>query len=124
MRKEELFMYPQDQHLMIFMGAISKGANLFANCLLALDAEYRPTHLAFSDCSSRYLGQGFTGPPNLLTVNHNGEKIDAVAQVAKSGFVFLLIPRDGRAFVPDRRATCTANRSGRRRNLAYTTISS
>jgi quinoprotein glucose dehydrogenase len=45
-----------------FYGGNRKGANLFANCLLALDAQYRPTHLAFSDGSSRHLGQGLTFP--------------------------------------------------------------
>jgi quinoprotein glucose dehydrogenase len=72
-----------------FYGADRPGQNLFANCLLALDAKtgkriwhYQTTH---HDLWDRDNGS----PPNLVTVERNGKKIDAVALVTKMGFLFL-----------------------------------
>ncbi len=72
-----------------FFGGDRKGDNLFANTLLALNAEtgeriwhYQITHHDLWDRDN-------PAPPNLLTVNHGGKKIDAVAQITKSGHVFL-----------------------------------
>ncbi|HXT38664.1 MAG TPA: PQQ-binding-like beta-propeller repeat protein, partial [Candidatus Angelobacter sp.] len=39
-------------------------------------------------------------PPNLLTVRHNGKKIDAVAQVTKSGHVFVFNRETGEPLFP------------------------
>jgi len=35
-------------------------------------------------------------PPNLITVNHGGKSIDAVAQITKQGFVFLFNRQTGK----------------------------
>jgi quinoprotein glucose dehydrogenase len=39
-------------------------------------------------------------PPNLVTVNHDGKNIDAVAQITKSGFVFLFDRESGEPLYP------------------------
>ena len=39
-------------------------------------------------------------PPNLLTVTHKGKKVDAVAQITKSGLVFLLDRETGESLFP------------------------
>ncbi|MCM4165361.1 MULTISPECIES: pyrroloquinoline quinone-dependent dehydrogenase [unclassified Arenibacter] len=72
-----------------FFGGDRKGSNLYANTLLALNAQtgkllwhYQFTHHDLWDRDP-------PAPPNLLTINREGQKIAAVAQVTKQGFVFL-----------------------------------
>lgn len=72
-----------------FYGGDRKGSNLYANSLLALNAQtgkllwhYQFTHHDLWDRDP-------PAPPNLLTINRSGQKIPAVAQVTKQGYVFL-----------------------------------
>jgi quinoprotein glucose dehydrogenase len=83
-----------------FYGGNRKGANLFANCLLALDAENGKRIWHFQTVHHDIWDRDLPAPPNLLTVNHNGEKIDAVAQITKSGFVFLFDRNTGKPLFP------------------------
>ena len=78
-----------------FYGSQRKGSNLFANCLLALDANtgklvwyYQFTHHDIWD-------RDLPAPPNLLTVERKGQKIRAVAQVTKQGYVYVFDRRTG-----------------------------
>ena len=71
-----------------FYGADRTGSDLFSDCLLALDARtgkrlwhYQLVHHDIWDYDP-------ATAPKLLTVEHDGKKIDAVAQVTKQGFVF------------------------------------
>jgi quinoprotein glucose dehydrogenase len=83
-----------------FWGGNRIGANLFANCLLVLDAATgrRVWHYQFvhHDLWDRDL----PAPPNLLTVQHGGRRVDAVAQVTKSGHVFLFDRETGAPLFP------------------------
>ncbi|MCB0856433.1 MAG: PQQ-binding-like beta-propeller repeat protein, partial [Bacteroidetes bacterium] len=64
--------------------------NLFANSVLALDAATGKRIWHFQTVHHDMWDRDLPCAPNLLTVTHNGQKVDAVAQVTKSGFVFLL----------------------------------
>lgn len=72
-----------------FWGGNRVGRNEFANCLIALEASTgkRLWHqqLVHHDLWDRDL----PAPPTLLTVRHKGVPTDAVAQVTKSGHVFV-----------------------------------
>lgn len=85
-----------------FWGGNRIGQNLFANCLIALDAKtgQRLWHqqLVRHDLWDRDL----PAPPNLVTVTHGGKKIDAVAQVTKSGHVFVFNRETGEPLFPIR----------------------
>lgn len=85
-----------------FWGGNRLGQNLYANCLLALDAKTgrRLWHqqLVRHDLWDRDL----PAPPNLLTVKHDGKRIDAVAQVTKSGHVFVFNRETGEPLFPIR----------------------
>lgn len=85
-----------------FWGGNRIGQNLFANCLIALDAKTgkRLWHqqLVHHDLWDRDL----PAPPNLLTVTHGGKRIDAVAQVTKSGHVFVFHRETGEPLFPVR----------------------
>ena len=72
-----------------FYGGDRTGDNLFANCLIALNAETgeRIWHYQFThhDVWDRDL----PAPPNLITVTRKGKQIDAVAQITKQGYVYI-----------------------------------
>lgn len=72
-----------------FYGANRIGNNLYANTLLALDAKTGERKWHYQMVHHDILDRDPPAPPNLVTVTHNGNKIDAVAQVTKQGFVFL-----------------------------------
>jgi quinoprotein glucose dehydrogenase len=83
-----------------FWGGNRIGQGLFADCLLALDANTgrRVWHYQFvhHDLWDRDL----PAPPTLLTVRHGGRRVDAVAQVTKSGQVFLFNRETGEPLFP------------------------
>lgn len=71
-----------------YYGGDRIGANLFGNCLLALDARtgerkwhYQLVHHDLWDFDP-------SAAPQLVTVNHEGKAIDAVAIATKHGFLF------------------------------------
>ena len=72
-----------------FYGADRSGANLFSDCLLALDVRtgkrlwhYQMVHHDIWDYDD-------ATAPKLLTVRHEGKAVDIVAQVSKQGFVWV-----------------------------------
>jgi glucose dehydrogenase len=72
-----------------FYGGDRVGDDLFANSLLALDANTGKRLWHFQGVHHDIWDRDFPSPPVLLTVNRNGKTIDAVAQTSKQGFVFL-----------------------------------
>lgn len=72
-----------------FYGADRPGQNLFANCLLALDAKTGRRIWHFQTTHHDLWDRDNGSPPNLVTVNRNGKEIDAVALVTKMGYLFL-----------------------------------
>ena len=83
-----------------FYGGNRKGANLFANTLLALDAATGKRIWHFQTVHHDLWDRDLPSPPNLITVTHNGRKIDAVAQTTKTGFVFLFNRENGEPLFP------------------------
>ncbi|UYQ94032.1 PQQ-binding-like beta-propeller repeat protein [Chitinophaga horti] len=83
-----------------FYGGKRKGANLYADCLLALDANTGKRLWHFQDIHHNIWDRDLPAPPALVTVKHDGKKIDAVAQVTKAGFVFLLDRETGKPLFP------------------------
>jgi len=72
-----------------FYGGERHGANLFANCLLALDASTGKRLWHYQIVHHDLLDKDLPCPPVLLTVTHNGKKVDAVAQGTKHGRLFV-----------------------------------
>ena len=68
-----------------FWGGNRNGSNLFANCIIAIDAETGQRLWHYQTVHHDLWDRDLPAPPNLVTVTHNGIKIDAVAQVTKSG---------------------------------------
>ena len=72
-----------------FYGADRKGANLFADSLLALDARTGKRLWHFQMVHHDVWDYDDATAPKLLTVRHEGKTVDVVAQVSKQGFVFV-----------------------------------
>lgn len=83
-----------------FYGGMRKGANLFANSTLALDAATGKYIWHFQNIHHDIWDRDIPTPPSLVTVTHNGQKIDAVAQPTKTGFIFLLDRETGKPLFP------------------------
>lgn len=83
-----------------FYGGDRKGENLFANCLLALDANTGERIWHFQTVHHDIWDRDLPAPPNLVTVNHNGKKVDAVAQITKSAYIFLFDRETGEPLFP------------------------
>ena len=83
-----------------FYGVNRHGDNLFANCVLALDARTGKRVWHFQGIKHDVWDWDFPAPPSLVTVRHNGRAIDAVAQITKYGDVFVLDRRTGESLFP------------------------
>ena len=83
-----------------FYGGGRRGANLYANTLLALDARTGRRIWHFQTVHHDLLDRDLPAAPNLLTVRHEGRTVDAVAQITKTGFVFLFDRETGRPLFP------------------------
>ncbi|SEK29902.1 outer membrane protein assembly factor BamB family protein [Parapedobacter koreensis] len=70
-------------------GADRPGSNLFGNCILALDARTGKRLWHFQTVHHDIWDYDLTAAPQLITVNHDGKKIDAVAIASKHGFLFV-----------------------------------
>ena len=72
-----------------FWGGYRHGDNLFANCLIALDANTGNRIWHFQTIHHDVWDRDLPANPNLVTLTMKGKKIDAIAQISKQGFVFL-----------------------------------
>jgi quinoprotein glucose dehydrogenase len=89
-----------------FYGSNRIGNNLFADCVLALDARTGKRVWHFQGIRHDVWDLDFPAAPSLVTVTRNGRKVDAVAQIAKTGYVFVLDRKTGEPLFPiaDRKA--------------------
>lgn len=99
-RRRGIIYVPTGSPSYDFYGGNRHGQNLFANCLLALDAKTGKRLWHFQAVHHDLWDRDFPAPPNLVTVTQNGKKIDAVAQVTKSGFVFVFDRVTGKPLFP------------------------
>ncbi len=72
-----------------FYGADRKGANLFGDCLLALDAHTGKRLWHFQMVHHDIWDYDNPMAPKLLTVRHNGQNVDVVAEAGKTGFLYV-----------------------------------
>jgi len=79
-----------------FYGGKRKGANLFANCLLALDAATGKRIWHFQFMHHDLWDKDLPTPPALITLTKNGKQIDAVAQTTKNGMVYVFERETGK----------------------------
>lgn len=83
-----------------FYGGKRRGSNLFADCLLALDAATGKRRWHFQFIHHDIWDYDPPSPPALVTVVRNGNNVNAVAQTTKTGFVFLFERETGKPLFP------------------------
>ena len=98
--KRGLVFVPTGSAAFDFYGADRAGDDLFANCLLALNAETGERVWHFQFVRHDLWDRDLPAPPSLVTLHRNGHSIDAVAQTTKSGHVFVFERETGRPVFP------------------------
>jgi quinoprotein glucose dehydrogenase len=83
-----------------FYGADRRGENLFANPLLALNAQTGERIWHFQAVKHDVWDRDFPSPPSLVTVKRAGRNVDAVAQTTKQGWVYLFDRGNGKPLFP------------------------
>ncbi|GAB3548469.1 outer membrane protein assembly factor BamB family protein [Spirosoma fluminis] len=83
-----------------FYGGARVGQNLFANCVIALDAKTGKRIWHFQTVHHDLWDRDLPCPPNLITVKHNGRLVEAVAQATKDGYVFVFDRDTGKPLFP------------------------
>ncbi len=98
--KRGIVFVPTGSPVFDFYGADRVGDDLFANCLLALNAETGERIWHFQGVRHDIWDRDFPAHPALLTVKRGGRDIDAVAQTSKQGFVYLFDRANGNPLFP------------------------
>ncbi|CAG5008488.1 Outer membrane protein assembly factor BamB [Dyadobacter sp. CECT 9275] len=83
-----------------FYGGARPGQNLFANCVIALNAETGKRIWHFQTVHHDLWDRDIPCPPTLLTVRYKGKMVDAVAQTTKDGYVFVFDRDTGKPLFP------------------------
>jgi len=83
-----------------FYGANRHGDDLFANCVIALDARTGKRVWHFQAVKHDVWDYDFPAAPSLVTVTRNGRKVEAVAQITKTGFVYVFDRKTGTPLFP------------------------
>lgn len=99
-RERGIVYVPTGSPAFDFWGGNRKGDNLYANCLLALNAANGKLLWHFQFVHHDIWDRDPPAPPNLVTVTHNGVKTDAVAQITKQGYVFVFDRVTGKPLFP------------------------
>jgi quinoprotein glucose dehydrogenase len=83
-----------------FYGGARGGENLFANCIVALEAETGKLRWYYQTIHHDLWDRDIPCPPNLMTVRHDGRSVDVVVQTTKDGLVYVLDRDSGRSLFP------------------------
>ena len=98
--KRGILFAPTGSAVNDFYGADRTGNNLYADTFLALDANTGKRLWHFQAVHHDIWDRDFPSPPVLVTVKHNGNVVDAVAQTSKQGYLFLFERATGKPLFP------------------------
>jgi quinoprotein glucose dehydrogenase len=85
-----------------YIGVTHRGDNLFANCLIALDARTGKLLWYFQEIPHDIWDRDIPSPPNLATITRDGKRIDVVAVATKNGDTLVLDRVTGKTIFPFR----------------------
>ena len=91
---------PTGSAVMDFYGGDRIGDDLYANSLLALDANTGKRIWHFQGVHHDLWDRDFPSPPALFSIERNGKRIDAVAQTTKQGYLYLFNRLTGEPLFP------------------------
>ena len=83
-----------------FYGGKRKGNTLFANCVLALDANTGKRIWHFQTIHHDLWDRDLPTAPILVNITKDGRSVEALAQVTKSGFIYLFDRMTGQPLYP------------------------
>ena len=98
--KRGIAYFPLGSPTYDFYGADRKGANLYSDCLLALDARTGKYLWHFQMVHHDLWDDDAVAAPKLLTVRHDGKDVDVVAQATKQGFLYVFDRVTGKPIWP------------------------
>jgi quinoprotein glucose dehydrogenase len=98
--KRGIIYVPTGSPVFDFYGADRIGDDLFANCLIALNAETGERIWHFQGVRHDIWDRDFPAAPVLFTVKRDGKNVDAVAQTSKQGFVYVFDRSNGTPLFP------------------------
>lgn len=98
--KRGIAYFPTGSPTYDYYGADRTGANLFANCLIALDARTGKRLWHFQMVHHDLWDYDATAAPQLFTVRHDGKLVDAVAESSKQGFLYVFDRVTGKPLWP------------------------
>ncbi|WP_439488934.1 outer membrane protein assembly factor BamB family protein [Algoriphagus sp.] len=90
-----------------FWGGYRKGDNLFANSLIALNAQTGERIWHFQAVHHDIWDRDFPANPNLIRIRKDGEWIDAVAQISKQGMTYVFDRMTGKPIWPIKETVVT-----------------
>ncbi len=99
-QKRGILYVPTGSAAADFYGGNRLGDDLFADCLIALNAETGERIWHFQGVRHDIWDRDFPSPPTLVTVRRDGKEVDAVAQTTKQGFVYLFDRSNGQTLFP------------------------
>jgi glucose dehydrogenase len=91
---------PTGSAVMDFYGGDRVGDDLYANSILALDAETGKLLWHFQGVHHDIWDRDFSSPPALFTIERGAKRIDALAQTSKQGYVYLFDRMTGEPLAP------------------------
>ena len=91
---------PTGSAVMDFYGGDRVGNDLYADSLLALDANTGKRVWYFQGVHHDIWDRDFPAPPALFTVQRNGKRIDALAQTTKQGYLYVFNRLTGAPLFP------------------------
>jgi quinoprotein glucose dehydrogenase len=98
--KHGIIYVPTGSAVFDFYGGDRLGDDLYANTLLALDADTGKMIWHFQAVHHDIWDRDFPSPPTLVTILHNGKEVEAIAQATKMGFLYVLNRATGKPVFP------------------------
>ena len=98
--KRGIAYFPLGSPTYDFYGVDRKGANLYSDCLLALDARTGKYLWHFQMVHHDLWDYDAVAAPKLMTIKHEGKNVDVVVQTTKQGFVFVFDRVTGKPIWP------------------------
>jgi len=98
--KRGLVFVPTGSAASDFFGGDRLGDNLYANCLLALDAATGKLRWYYQFVRHDLLDRDLPTAPTLITLHVKGKRVDALVQTTKQGYVFVLDRDTGKPVYP------------------------
>lgn len=99
-QKHGILYAPTGSAVFDFYGADRIGDDLYANTLLALDAETGKRIWHFQGVHHDIWDRDFPSPPTLVTLMRDGKPVDALAQTTKQGYIYVFDRLSGKPLFP------------------------